>query len=239
VKAAAEILGKAIDESGWLSTARLAEIAAEEGVGHEELHQAIRLLDRKKAITARKGPDDQAGWESLLGKGSRPKRYGGLSTPITVRMVFETAPLGQISENGTNFMLLRDTAKAPVFVPAQFRAMLTKAYRLSGLAADETMSETAVSRVYVRYVGSHVEGTTTVIRRPLNAQRQAVGECIHEALAPGSWLEWTIAFPVSHFTEETAQKLLDTCETVGFTPAGCGRSGGRHGLFHWEPPSSE
>jgi hypothetical protein len=236
VKQAAEIIGRLIDEHGFLSVAALAEKAAELGVTHDVLHQSVRLLDRRKAITARKGPGGESGWESLLGSGRSAKRYGALSEPVRIRMVFITAPLGQISKDGEHFSLLCDEKGQVIFTPAGFRAMLKKAYRQSGLAGNESMSEASVHRISIQFEGVKETGRVPVTRRPVNRQRVAVGELLHEGLAPGSTADWTLAFPLTHFTQEQADTLLSAAQHVGFSPAGSGESGGNHGLFRWVKP---
>lgn len=235
IKEAAAVLNKAIDESGWVSNADLIKLAEEQGIDIELVHQAVRLLDRRKRITGKRNPEGVQGWESLLGPNVNAKRYGGLSAPVRLRMVFITAPLGQISKDQATFRFLRDDQGQIQFTPAQCRAMLVKAYRLSGIAADETMSEAAIARVQVTFNGVKEAGIIDgVVRRPINKQKMAVGELLHEGLAPGSWAEWTFAFPVTHFSPDTVDRLLATAQSVGFSPAGSGRAGGNHGLFRWE-----
>jgi hypothetical protein len=233
VRQAAGEVGRYVDASGWASSKDLIAFSLEHGIEHEFLHKAIRLLDRQKKITARKGLNQEEGWESLLGRGGA-RRYSGLSDPIIARMIFTTPPLGEVYGE-TQFTFRRDAEGKILFTPAQFRAMLHKAYRVSGLASDEAMTEAAINRIYVEFLGVAQNGKIhSEIRRPVNEQRKAVGELHHEALPAGSTAEWKLAFPTSHFNEVSITALLQSAQHVGFSPAGSGKMGGHRGLFSWD-----
>jgi hypothetical protein len=234
VKKVAQLLGTYIANQGWASVADILQWAQTEGIDHLLVHKALRFLDRQKAITQRLGPSGEAGWESLYGRGT--KRYGALSQPLALRMVFVTEPLGHLGDDADIRRFQRTLDGQIIFTPAQWRAGAKKAYRLAGLGAYGDTSEAAVDRIYVRFVGANpVNGELPVkIRRPLSHARAPVGVIRHECLPPGSWADWLIAYPTSHFTPETFAALLRAYEDVGFSPAGNGRAGGNAGLFRWE-----
>lgn len=234
-----DVLLSYIARVGWASEQDLIAFATEQDIDLKSLHQAVRVLDRQKLITARPGPDGKTqGWESMVGKGSGMRRYGALSKTHQAVMTLLTPTLGQISLDDTNFTLARDIDGNVIFTPAQCRAMLRKAYRLTGLAANPESSEAAISRIAVRFLGCTPKGPmVTVKRRPVTREGKAVGVLVHEALPVGSTIAWSFAFPTTHFNDEAILRLLAAAENVGFTPAGSGRAGGHHGLFAWTKPS--
>ena len=237
-----------ITNSGWVSEVALADWATEHEIPILDLHQAKRLLDRKKTITTRQGPDNRPGWE-VIGASSIGKKYGRMTPPRRVRMCFgPLGPLGQLTVDGNEaatHIHMRDAQDNVVFAPAGFRAMLTKAYLQSGLAAaDEEEAGTpraAIARWYIKFLQCVPSGKSQMnaIRRPLNVKRQAVGEIFHERLPEGTTADWLISYPESHFTPDTVALLLGICQDVGFSPAGNGKSGGQAGMFQWVPVADQ
>jgi hypothetical protein len=243
-------IGLHIESQGWISTVDLITWGAEQGWTLEEVHKAIRRLDRDKMITTRPGPDRvSSGWESLIGKSRGSKIvYGPLSPPLVLTMRFITAPIGQVTtlpekEKAADEVhrFMRGVPIAPdlegpiVFTPQEFRAMLRKAYLLAGLSAEPDISEWAVSRIAVEFLGVTPSGPLCrVINRPINPQRDPVGEFIHEGLPPGSVAEWMVQVPNPPFTPSFTSRMLHAAQAVGFSPAGSGRMGGNRGLFSWE-----
>jgi hypothetical protein len=235
IKDASQVILDYITRIGWASVPDLISFAGEQDIPGELLHKVLRVLDRQRLITARPGSDGKTpGWESLLGRSVGTKRYGALSAPLDCTMTLLTPALGQLSEDDTNFSLARDIDGNVAFTPGQARAMLKKAYRLAGLGADPELSESAVKRIAIVFLGAEPKGpSVSVKRRPVNREKKAVGVLVHEALPSGSTIKWRIAFPATHFSPEAITALLASAENVGFSPAGSGESGGNHGLFKW------
>lgn len=63
------------------------------------------------------------------------------------------------------------------------------------------------------------------IRRPVNERGQAIGEIIHEGLAPGVVLRVRARLPLSHFPEPYLRALFAMMGDVGISPAGSGKGG--------------
>lgn len=236
VKQAAATLGEFIAAQGWVDQQGLLTFAQEHDWELEQLHKAIRLLDRQRLITARTGPAGAAGWESLVGSTRSRSTYGAMSRPVQITMIVRSPVLGEVSLDGLKFSLLRDGDGTILFKPAQFRAMLVKAYRQCGFSADPGFTESSVGRIAIAYLGCEIpeRGTIEALRRPINIHHQAVGECRHEALPPKTRIRWRLAYPDPPWSTESISRLLDAAQHVGFSPAGNGRNGGAAGLFHWE-----
>lgn len=236
-----------LNEQGWLSDKGLLEYGATlKGSDVLTAFQARQKLNGDGYITRRSGPapDNLPGWGLVMEKRLGQKRYGTFSIPRVLTMELQTPSLGQISEDGLNFKLERNAKGEIMFKPAQFRAMLEKAHRLTRFVPDEETGDlptaTSTGRWPVHFLGVELQppydngqALPIPIRRPTNKEGQAVGECRHEALPPGTLIRWGISWPESHYSPLNAHLLLLGAEDVGFSPSGNGQHGGGHGLFVW------